>query len=77
MSIELPVTTRQRRDMTDNVESDVKPEQTNKQTNKIRQVTVSPLPGACETRVLLLSPHMLIIPSGEGLQSELLDMQII
>ena len=32
VSIELPVTTRHRRDMTDNVESDVKPEQTNKQT---------------------------------------------
>ena len=29
---ELPVTTRHCRDMTDNVESDVKPEQTNKQT---------------------------------------------
>ena len=29
-SIELPVTTKHRRDMTDNVESDVKPEQTNK-----------------------------------------------
>ena len=35
MSIELPVTTRHRRDMTDNVESDVKPEQTNKQINMI------------------------------------------
>ena len=34
MSIELPVTTRQCRDMTDNVESDVKPEQTNKLINK-------------------------------------------
>ena len=33
MSIELPVTTYHRRDMTDNCdESDVKPEQTNKQT---------------------------------------------
>ena len=32
MSIELPVTTKHHRDMTDNVESDVKPEQTNKQT---------------------------------------------
>ena len=29
VSIELPVTTRHRRDMTDNVESDIKPEQTN------------------------------------------------
>ena len=29
VSIELPVTARHRRDMTDNVESDVKPEQTN------------------------------------------------
>ena len=36
VSIELPVTTRHRRDMTDNVESDVKPEQTNKQTYKPR-----------------------------------------
>ena len=33
VSIELPVTTRHLRDMTDNVETDVKPEQTNKQTN--------------------------------------------
>ena len=33
VSIELPVTTRHRRDKTDNVESDVKPEQTNQQTN--------------------------------------------
>ena len=33
VSIELPITTRHRRDMTDIVESNVKPEQTNKQTN--------------------------------------------
>ena len=33
MNIELPVTTRHRRDMTDNVESDVKREQTNNKHN--------------------------------------------
>ena len=38
VSIELLVTTKHRRDMTDNVESDVKPEQTNKQTNNMSLV---------------------------------------
>ena len=37
MSTELPVTTRHRRDMTDNIETDVKPEQTNKLLNVIER----------------------------------------
>ena len=37
MSIELPVTTRHRRDMTDNAERDVKPEQTNKNDVALRK----------------------------------------
>ena len=40
VSTELPVTTRHRRDMTDNVESDVKSERTNKQTNNFTKVFI-------------------------------------
>ena len=40
MSIELPVTTRHHCDMIDNVESDVKPEPTNKQTALIQVVNM-------------------------------------
>ena len=54
MSIELPVTTRHRRDMTDDVESDVKPEQTNKHISEILECLERHMSGCQACRD---SPH--------------------